>query len=175
MTKHDTIKFDWSKAVRAGVELAKDQVRRDRVIGERDVMWALLCEAAQTSSLAFKGTPRLGFPSKSAMPDAPDEISYWAQLTAYLQGQVEDMPVEASRPPQPTAEQVSRAHVILDVWHAHALKDIGNWRRTKKAVYLKACGVKDRKVRSVTGMTKQQISKAKLRAMDEMLYAIRTY
>ena len=109
------------------------------------------------------------------MPDAPDDVSHWHMMMAYIKGQVENAPEDRPTPPTPSAEQISRAEVILHIWHHYALRKKGARHRMKKAVYLKACGVADRKVRSVTGFTRQAIHSAKDEAMRDMWEVIRKY
>ena len=155
--------------------MAAAQVRSDVEVRAEHVIWALLREAAQVSSQAYSGPPRTGYPAKSVMPDAPDSVSQWQMMMAYIQGQVEDAPAVRARPPLPSAEQVTRSELILSIWHHHALRKKGARHRMKKAVYLKACGVPDRKVRAVTGFTKQAIHAAKEEAMRDMWSVIRQY
>ncbi len=166
---------DWRRTIAEGVELAKDQVRSDVTLDETHVMWALLCEAAQVSSIAYSGPPRTGMPAKSALPEAPDDVTMWQRISAYLRGEVEDLPEIEARPPRPSAEQVTRSEIILEVWHRFCLQRFGERSKMKKAVYLKACGQPDRKVRAITGMTKQKIHSAKKAAMKEMWEIIRKY
>jgi hypothetical protein len=166
---------NWASTIRAGADLAAQQVRSYVDVKETHVIWALLCEAAQTSSRAYSGPPRTGFPRKDIMPDAPDDVSHWHMMMAYIKGQVENAPEDRPTPPTPSAEQISRAEVILHIWHHYALRKKGARHRMKKAVYLKACGVADRKVRSITGFTRQAIHSAKDEAMRDMWEVIRKY
>lgn len=166
---------NWATTIKAGSEMAAEQVRSDVEVTEAHVIWALLSEAAKTSARAYSGPPRTGYPNKSVMPDAPDDVSYWHMMMAYIQGQLENEPVDQARPPIPSAEQIGRAEIILHIWHHHALKNKGAKHRMKKAVYLKACGVPDRKVRAVTGFTRQAIHAAKAEAMRDMWDMIRRY
>ena len=160
--------YDWRRALNAGLDIAIEQVRAGQEVGDREIIWALLCEAAKVSGLTYSGPPRRGMPVKSTMPDAPDEVSAWQLMSAYLRGDLEEMPTEQVTPPQPTAEQVTRAEMVLDVWHRAALIARGDWSRMRKAVYLKACGVPDRKVRAVTGFTRARIHSSKQQALDDM-------
>lgn len=168
-------RHNWPATIKAGVEMAGEQVRSDVAVKETHVMWALLKEAAMVSSIAYRAPPRSGWPQKSTLPDAPDDVSQWQMMMAYIRGQVEDAPAVESRPPQPSLEQITRADIILHIWHNHALKRKGERSKIKRAVYLKACGVADRKVRAVTGMTKQAIHAAKEEAMADMWEVIRRY
>lgn len=168
-------RHNWPATIRAGVEMAGEQVRSDVTVKETHVMWALLKEAAQVSSLAYRAPPRSGLPIKSTLPEAPDDVSQWQMMMAYIRGQVEDAPSVRARPPQPSIEQITRAEIILHIWHHFALKRKGERSKIKRAVYLKACNVPDRKVRAVTGMTRQAIHAAKEEAMLDMWAVIRRY
>lgn len=160
--------FDWQKAMRQGLDMAMEQVLKGKEVSDVDIMWALLKDAAHVSAVAYRAPPRQGFPSKSAMPDAPDEISEWAKIRAYLNGEIEEMPETETRPPQPTSMQITRAEKILTVWHHVALSRKGNKSRIKSALYLRACGVKPRQITAITGITRQQLHRAKEEAMQEM-------
>jgi hypothetical protein len=166
---------DWRRTIAEGVELAKDQIRSDVTMNETHVMWALLKEAASVSSTAYSAPPRTGLPIKSALPEAPDDVTQWQRISAYLRGEVEELPDIQSKPPRPSAEQVTRSEIILEIWHRFCLLRFGERSKMKKAVYLKACGQPDRKVRAVTGMTKQRIHSAKKEAMQDMWEIMRMY
>lgn len=178
MTKHidplaDLRAFDWQRALLRAVEPAAEDMRRGQEMTERDIWWHMLKDAAQVSRIAYSGPPRSGYPVKSAMPDAPKEFTEWQRMAAYLRGELDEMPVTESRPPQPSAAQITQAEMVLRVWHIAALRDKGDWSRIKRAVYLKACGVPDRKIRAVTGLTKQRIHHAKCAAMEDMQIFVR--
>lgn len=170
----DIRQHNWSATIKAGADMAAEQTRADVEVKEQHVIWALLKEAATVSGRAFKAPPRTGWPTKSTMPDAPDDVSQWQMMMAYIQGQIEEAPAVTSKPPLPSADQISRAEVILHIWHHHALKRKGERSKIKKAVYMKACGVPDRKVRAVTGYTKQAIHAAQVEAMRDMWCVIRS-
>jgi len=179
MTKHfDRLyhvrNYDWERAMREGCKLAVENARKNATLSGVDVMWELLKDAISVSGITYTGTPRQGLPRKSAMPDAPDEITYWQQMSAYLRGETEDQPEIEARPPEPTAEQISRAGMVLEVWHRAALKERGDWKRIRKAVYLKASGVPHRKVSAITGFSRQRLHRSKAEAMGDMLEFIRT-
>lgn len=165
-------RVNWSRAITDGIELAQEMVRRDVEVTKEHVMFALLCEAARVSA-CYSAPPRTGFPGKSSMPDAPDEISYWAQIAAYLRGEVQE--IVTDRPKfTPSAEQHTRAEAILEIWHKHALARKGNRSRIKKAVWLKACGVASKKVVMKTGLSKQAIHRGQQEAMRDMYERIAT-
>lgn len=147
--------------------MAFENARRGHEIGIRDVYWELLREAAWVSRKSFSAPPRAGFPAKSAWPEIADEISRWAMALAELQDVTYDAPDKPAEL-QPSAEQVSRAYAVLEVWHRAALNDYGDRKRMKDAVWMKANGLKDRVVRAKTGMTRQRIHDAKCKAMDDM-------
>lgn len=166
---------DWQRTIRAGAEMAAEMVRSDVRADERHVIWALLVEAAQVSRRAYTSPPRTRLPSKSALPEAAEDVTYWHRIMAYLRGEIEEMDAGTTRPPLPTAEQISRCEIILHIWHHYALVRKGDRSRIKRAVYLKACGVPDRKVRAVTGLTRQSLHSAKDEAMRDMWEVIRRY
>jgi hypothetical protein len=109
------------------------------------------------------------------MPDTPDDVTQWQLVSAYLRGEVGEMPIDESKPPMPSAEQISRAEVVLYLWHHHALPHKGDRSRMKRAIYLKACGVPERKVRAVTGMTRHAIRRARDDAMKDMWDIVKKY
>lgn len=166
---------DWKRTIADGVEMATQQVKRDVVPDERHVIWALLKEAIQTSRLSYSAPPRSGLPTKSQMPESSDDVSYWQMMTAFVRGEIEDAPAMESRPPQPSAIQVDRAEVILQIWHVHALRRMRNWQRQKRAVYLQACGMRPKAIRAITALTEKQLSRARAEAMWDMWEVIRRY
>jgi hypothetical protein len=135
-------------------------------------MYALLCDAVSVAAIAYQGPPRTRMPMKSVWPDVTDDVTMWQKITAYLNGQLDELPEAESQPPRPSSEQITRADMVLELWHKTALVNQGDSKRLRKAVYLKCCGVKDRKVRAVTGYTRQKIHAAKQRAMRDMLYYV---
>lgn len=168
-------KHDWSRSIRWAQDAAVENARRGVQVSVEHVMWELMRDAAIVSGRAFKPPPHVGFPSKSSLPDGPEEVTMWHKVAAYIRGELDEMPTDEARPPMPSTEQVSRADAVLWVWHNHALRRKGDAPRIKKAVYLKACGVADRKVRAVTGMTRQAIHAAKAEAMRDMWEAIKKH
>jgi len=178
MTVHfDTLSrlraYDWRRAQFQGLDMAMEQVRAGQEVGDRDIWWALFCDAVSTSAIAHKAPPWLGMPSKSTMPDSPDEVSHWQLAMAYIRGEHDEKEEIKPRPPQPSAEQVTRAEMVLTVWHLAALRDYGDWRRMRKALYLKAGGCPHRKVRAITGFSRDRAYKSKDRAMRDMLDFVR--
>ena len=55
---------------------------------------------------------------------------------------------------------MTRAEVILELWHNVALVGKGDRKRLKRAVYLKASGMRPRAVRDKTGLNYQQLWRA---------------
>ena len=164
---------DWERILKRGAELAVERARLGQDLKATDAMWALLQDAAQTSRLAHKAPPRTGYPIKSAMPETPDDISAWQLMSAYLRGEVSDMPTTVARPPQPSARQIEEAEQVLALWHLHALCRRGGRDKMRKAVYMRAAGVPMRKIRAVTGFSRQRLHAAKVEAMTDMLAAVR--
>lgn len=156
--------FDWERAWRQGREIAGDYIRSGTTITDEQIAWALLCEAARTSR-TFRAPPYQGLPTKSSWPDSPDEVTYWQKLTAYLQGEMLELPETESKPPRPSSEQITRADHVLQVWH-HGVT-LG--RLKKKSVYCAACGYKPGLIKRVTGLTVQEVKNAKRRALSEMV------
>lgn len=167
--------IDWVRAIKHAEIVAVENIRSDVQPKPEHAMWELMKEAVQVSSIAYSAPPRVGYPSKSSLPDTVDDVSDWQRMAAYLRGELSEMPTGHARPPQPSAEQITRAEAVLAIWHTHALSRKGAKSRIKKAVYMKASGVPDRKVRAVTGMTRQAIHSAKDEAMRDMLCAVRRF
>lgn len=155
---------DWPRAFRAGADMVADHYRSGTAITNEAIIWALLCDAASVSAIAGSRPPYQGYPTKSAMPDAPDEISMWQRLAAYMRGEIDELPETESRPPRPSAEAISRSDAVLHVWHSHVT--LG--RDKKRAVYIRACGGKPGLVRRITGMDITAQKAAKRRAIREM-------
>lgn len=160
--------YDWQRAFRAGAELARD----DRRLGDTPeaVMWVLLRDAFRVSRF-FAGTPRAGYPSKSSMPDAPDEITVWQQISAYLRGEVDELPEYEPSPVRPSAEECTRADHVLRLFHA-ATSAWGTNSRRRKSVAALAMGMRKRAVSSRYGLTRRQIDVARERALREMVEKI---
>lgn len=165
-------KIDWLRAIKAGEVMAVENSRIGQTLKAEHVMWELLKEAAEVSHVAYGGPPKSGFPAKSSMPDAQDEISMWTRIMEYLRGMADELPVTESRRPQPSAEQISRCEAILHLWHHHALARKGARAKIKKAVYLMACGWPARKVVFFTGVSRHAIYRARDEAMRDMLNKI---
>ena len=107
-------------------------------------------------------------PKLSALPDGADEVTVWQMVSAYLRGEVENLPSSDTKAPRPTAKQITRAEVVLELWHKVALNDKGDRKRLKRAVYLKASGMRPRAVRSKTGLNYQQLWKAQKDACSDL-------
>ena len=89
-------------------------------------------------------------------------------ISAYLRGEVENLPSSDTKAPRPTAKQIIRADVMLELWHKVALNDKGDRKRLKRAVYLKASGMRPRVVRTKTGLNCQQLWKAQKDACSDL-------
>lgn len=160
--------YNWQAAFRIGEDLALEYHRSGTRVTPEAIMWALLRDAIRTSAIAYPAPPRTGYPVKSTMPDSPDEVSQWQRIAAYLRGDLDEMPTDEGRPPRPDAATITRADIILHIWH----NNVSLPGRAKKAVYIKAAGRPDRKVRAITGYSRDKIKAAKRRALREMLESI---
>ena len=125
-------------------------------------------EAAFVSRAAYAAPPRSGFPAKSALPDGVDEVTVWQMVSAYLKGEIENLPSDETKAPRPSAKQITRAEVMLELWHHVALIDKGDRKRLKRAVYLKASGMRPRAVQELTGLNYQQLWKAQKDACSDV-------
>lgn len=157
--------YDWQRAFRAGAELARD----DRRLGDTPeaVMWALLRDAFRVSRF-FAGAPRLGYPSRSALPEVPDEITVWQRIAAYLRGEVDEFPEYDPVPVRPTAEECTRADHVLQLFHSVTIAWGENSRR-RRCVAALAMGMRKRTVTSRYGLTRRQIDLARDAALRGMV------
>ena len=138
------------------------------VVDGTHIVWELLKEAATVSRIAYSSPPRLGLPAKSALPDGVDEVTVWQMISAYLRGEVENLPSSDTKAPRPTAKQITRAEMMLEMWHKLAVNDKGDRKRLKRAVYLKASDMRPRLVRTKTGLNYQQLWKAQKDACSDL-------
>lgn len=164
----ELINYDWGRALRKGEALAVDAARADARLGPPDVMWALFKDACRVAK-TYSGPPRLGYPSRSSLPEAPADASVWSQVMAYLQGELHEMPssddVAVMRP---TAEEISRSEAVLYVWHRYALSKKGQRKKLRKCVFALACGAPYRAIRERTGIARASLYRAKDDAMHDM-------
>ncbi|GGX63173.1 hypothetical protein GCM10007385_35380 [Tateyamaria omphalii] len=171
--EQDIIALDWVRARKTGEDLARQQIRRGDPLDDRAIMWALLCDAVSVASVAYRGPPFQNWPGKSAMPEGIDEVTVWHKVAAYLRGELEEMPEVESRQPMPDAWSVTRSEAVLALYHRHALVDKGDWADIRKAVFLRASGLSDKRVRLVTGFSRDRIKYSKRQAVDDMIAMVR--
>lgn len=164
--------FDWLRAIKAGEVMAVENARMGQELKPEHAIWELLKEAASVSHIAYGGPPRSGYPAKSAMPEAPDDISMWVRVMEYLRGIADEMPEAANRPAQPSVAQIDRCEAILEIWHKYALTRRGARNRLRNAVYSLACGVPVRKITARSGVKRTALYRARDDAMRDMLTAI---
>jgi len=141
-------------------------MRKGTRVDGTHIAWELLRDAVSGSRIAYTAPPRSGFPQKSALPDGVDEVTAWQLVSEYLKGDIENLPSCETKAPRPTAQQITRAEVILELWHHVALMEKGDRDRLKRAIYLKASGMRPRAVRDRTGLNYQQLWKAKSRRVQ---------
>ena len=166
---------DWSKTLRDAEDLAKDNKKADAALRDHHLGFELLREAAHVSRIAYPAPPRSGWPTTSSLPDAPDDVTQWQLMSAYLKGDLESLPSSETKPSRPSAEQIDRAELVLHLWHNYALVRKGDRSRIKKAVYLKACGLNTQKIASITGLTVRQIRSAQVEAAQDIVGQIDKY
>ena len=165
----------WTNTWRDGEELARDNIKADATLKEHHVAWELLKEAARVSRLTYRAPPRTGFPSTSSLPDAPDDVTQWQLLSAYLRGEIESLPSSQTKPSRPSSVQIDRAELILYLWHTYSLRRKGDRSRIKRAVYMKANGVRTIQIANITGLTTKQIRTAQVEACEDIVEQINRY
>lgn len=159
---------DWRSTIQAGADAAHEKVRKGSRVDGTHIAWELLRDAVSVSRIAYTAPPRSGFPQKSALPDGVDEVTAWQLVSAYLKGEIENLPSCETKAPRPTAQQITRAEAILELWHHVALMEKGDRDRLKKAIYLKASGMRPRAVRDRTGLNYQQLWNAQKQACSDI-------
>lgn len=162
----------WRWATLEEVGLAERYGHGNAREGDATVMWGMFCHAIRVSALADPPPPRPGFPSAS--PGAwlaPDEVTWWQRVAAALRGETEGV-VEAP-PPRlaPSTVEIVLRDEVLDVWHAVALRDLGDWRRLRRAVLALGGGLPPRAVQAETGLSRDRLRHARDRAVSDMLSA----
>ena len=151
---------DWRNTILDGTRAAEQAARSGVIVDGSHIAWELLKEAVAISRIAYSAPPRVGFPAKSAFPDSVDGVTVWQMVSAYLRGEIENLPSTKTKASRPTAKQVTRAEVILELWHHVALVGKGDRKRLKRALYLKASGMRPFAVRDKTGLNYQQLWRA---------------
>jgi len=165
----------WNSTWRDGEDLARDNIKADATLQNYHVAWELLKDAAKVSRLTYRAPPRTGFPSTSSLPAASDDVTQWQLLSAYLRGEIESLPSSQGKPSQPSSLQIDRAELILYLWHNYSLARKGDRSRIKRAVYMKANGVRTSRIADITGLTTRQIRSAQVEASEDMVEQIFRY
>ena len=163
---------DWPRTLREAEQLALDNIKADAKVSAKHLGWELLREAARVSRISYPAPPRTGFPTSSSLPDAPDDVTQWQLLSAYLKGELETLPSSDMKPSRPSAEQIDRADLILHLWHHHALARVGDKSRLKRGVYLKANGMHPQKISHILGINSRQLKRAQDEASLDIVYEI---
>jgi hypothetical protein len=158
---------DMGLTLRTVDELAEIHVRIDQDITDVDRMWGLFVEAVETAR-SLPGIPRLSGPVKSAMPEAPDEVTYWDVVAAYIRGDTEEMPEVETRSAA-TRAQMTRHDLVMAYWHSAALRGKGDWRRLRRALWDYARGEKRGRVLRNHGVTSMGLTRLKKQAMADMI------
>lgn len=163
---------NWDRTLRSGYDMAVESLRLDAQLMDHHIGFALLRQAAFVSRVAYPSPPRSAWPTSSSMPDAPDDVTQWQLISAYLQGSLTSLPHIENRPPRPTAAQVDRCDVILYLWHTFALRRKGDRSRIKRAVYMKANGVRPQVIQRISNITPLQLRRAQAEAGEDIMFAI---
>jgi hypothetical protein len=163
----------WRWATSEDVSLAARYAHGNRrVDNNAAVMWGLFCHAVRVSAAADPAPPRAGYPSAS--PGAwlaPDEVTWWQRMAAALRGETDGVVETDNRPPPPERIEIMLRDEVLQIWHGHALRGLGDWRRLRKAVYALACGIPPGRVQAETGLSRDRLRHARDRAVADMLAA----
>ena len=160
----------WDQMWRLGEGLVPSYVHGNTSHDARAVMWALLCHATHVSRAAYRGPPRSGYPAASmGAAMTADDVSDWHKAAAYLRGELDKLEGMQARPPAPSALEVTACDMVLELYHACALKRIGDWKRLRAAIYMRACGAPPRAVVRATGVNRHRLRHAQDMAMDDML------
>ena len=145
---------DWHITIRDGTRAAEQNAKQGVVL---DRLGATARGGIRIPRRPYAAPPRSGFPAKSALPDGVDEVTVWQMVSAYLKGEIENLPSDETKAPRPSAKQITRAEVMLELWHHVALIEKGDRKRLKRAVYLKVSGMRPRAVQELTGLNYQQL------------------
>jgi hypothetical protein len=86
-----------------------------------------------------------------------------------LRGETDEVVEGDNRPPTPQRIEILLRDEVLQVWHGHALRGLGDWRRLRKAVYALACGISPGRVQAETGLSRDRLRHARDRAVEDML------
>lgn len=151
-----------------GVTLANENFREYDEPEAWIAMWELLREAARVSR-SFAAPPHMGYPDKSSLPEAPDEMTPWQKQMAYLRGELDQMPDDEPTDAAPTADEVSRADAVLHLWHTYALRRGEYPHPCKRHIYRLAEGATLGRVMRMSGMKRHEVLAMKRKSAIEML------
>lgn len=167
MSRHERY-FDWRAALLHGIRRAADNHIAYQDAAPWTAMWELLCEAAEVSR-SFGGPPRSYYPDRAIWPEYPDEITPWQRQMAYLRGEVDEVDNGDPEPPTPLAAEVTRADMVLGLWHAVALRRGVGPHPHKQAIYRMAEGAPLGRIIAMTGLRRHEVLALRKRACEEML------
>ena len=166
---------DWNRTLRFAHDRAIDDLRLNADLKDHHMGFALLKHAATVSRIAYPAPPRSSMPTSSMMPDSADDVTQWQLISAYLKGSLTSMPDIPNRPPRPTARDVDMTDLILYIWHNECLMRKGDRSRLKRAVYLKANGVRPEVIRRLSGLPTARLLRAQVEACEDMISAIERF
>lgn len=139
----------------------------------KDMIWHMLRQAAAVSR-SFPPPPRTDHPSKSAMPDAPDDVTYWQRQVEAFAQKTTMQALYGTRPRiQYSATQVSDAELTLRLFHRYALHGRGKRRELMRAVYAYAAGMRAAAVRQNFGLSRYSLMRRVDQACEDMLDGLR--
>lgn len=146
----------------------------DALTPDEAAVWAMVEEAAQVER-SMPGARGRGYPGKSAWPDFPDEISYFGKLRMVLSGELDicDTAIEAPRI-VPTGAQIDLHAAVTWTFQRHALRGYSARRDMLKALWAYAGDRSSTWVQRHYGISRFRLSRARKRAMGDMVAASRS-
>lgn len=152
-------KIDPARLVQRAEELAEQYKWGNGPITDKDRMWGLFCHSVRVAQL-WPSPPRSGYPARSTMPDAPDDVTYFQKVRLALE-QGESLSEIGDKPTfTPDAFDQSLAEFIIEGSHSDCLK-VADGKRLRAALTSLAAGVKPQKVMRYTGLNQPKIKRAK--------------
>ena len=155
---------------RYAATIAEPRNRQTKVVDDVDLMWALVCEAANTDK-QLPGPPAQGYGSTSAGFVQTDEISPWEKVSAYLRGETEEIPETEGIDPKAPAAQISRAEIITEAFHSYTFTGKARKPERRGALWMLASGTSSKAIQRASGWSGYQIREMKTEAMRDLMRA----
>ena len=163
-----TLATDWQRVTAEARETALAEWRRREPLPEWAGWWQALREGISALERSQAGPPRTNYPSRSSIPEAPPDVTWWQLQAGYIRGDLEELPETESRPPLPSAREISTAEAVLDLFHGAALVGLRNRRLNVTALHMWAAGVPPRVILSRTGVRRRSLDHYRALAMGDM-------